>query len=124
MPAGMSWHSMVTLVSPALSVKVVTIFISPLNLGSGDFELDSFHDFPVGDQLDKSAFEGVRVVGGLAAGRTRRVPVGERHSERAAFTRVEIVHMTLHVRRRAPQGHGVRIEAGLIYGFARRPDYL
>lgn len=88
------------------------------------FELNHFDDFLVGDQLDKSALEGIRAGGGLASRRMLRVQVGERHAEGAAFARIKDVHMTLHVIWHAPFGDSVWVEAGLVYGFTGRLDDL
>jgi hypothetical protein len=68
--------------------------------------------------------EGICVFGGLASRRMLWVLVDERHAERAARARVEEVHVTLHIIRCSPRRHSVRVEAGLVYGLARRLDYL
>src|SRR5215208_6006205 len=88
----------------------------------GRLELHDFHDLLVGDQFEEAAPERIRVVGGLAARRLLRVPVGERHAEGAAFPRVEDLHVAGHGVRHAPPGQRVRIEAGAIDDRARPGD--
>src|SRR5712671_5308024 len=86
------------------------------------FECDDFHDLLVRHQFDESALESIRVIGGLAAERMCRVLVGERHPIRAAFPRVEDVHLAFHAVGHPPCSQGVRIEAGPVHGLARRLD--
>ena len=103
MPAGRSWQRIVTSVPPSASARRVVIFISPEKPGSSRLELDRFDDLLVGHQLDEPALEGIGVFGSLAAGRLRRIAVGERHPVGAAFARLEGMHAGRHVVRHAPR---------------------
>jgi len=58
--------------------------------------LDTLHHALVPNQLDEAAAHRVDMLGGLAAHAVVGIPIGKRHAEIPAFTRVEAIDPAYH----------------------------